>query len=241
MNLDNLAVIMAGVVIAVALFILIGIRTYGDVAHAEPTDEWVESGEPDTEETLCEAPEGPTTPETAEVTTTPTEASEPSESPTEPVEPSEAVTEPVYEPEVGDPIVSYYDVPLSDDLQDHIFSLCEMYNVDPAIVIAMIEKESTYDPKIIGDNGNSFGLMQIQPRWHQERMDILGVTDLLDPYQNVQVGIDYLADMIEQGGSIEWALMAYNGGPSYANDMVAIGSLSYYARTVLSWADALRG
>lgn len=127
----------------------------------------------------------------------------------------------------------YYDVPLSEDLQNYIFNLCDEYDVDAAIIIAMIDRESKYTADAIGDGGNSLGLMQIQPQWNEERMDELDCPDLLDPYQNVTVGIDILADYINQNGSIEWALMAYNGGPSYAYDMWDSGQLSDYASSII--------
>lgn len=134
---------------------------------------------------------------------------------------------------------SYFDVPLDHKLQDHIFALCEEKCIDPAIIIAMIDKESKFDIDIIGDKGKSYGLMQIQPRWHKERMEELGVTDLLDPYQNVTVGIDILAELLESGESLEWALMAYNGGHSYANRLESEGRLSTYASTVIENASEL--
>ena len=123
--------------------------------------------------------------------------------------------------------LAYFNVPLSNDLQEHIFSLCEESNIDPAIVIAMIEAESIYTADIIGDNGNAFGLMQIHPRWHQERMDSLGCSNLLDPYQNVTVGIDILAELYELDRPTEWVLMAYNGGYAYANEYLANGEISH--------------
>lgn len=149
--------------------------------------------------------------------------------PVEVVEPVETVdiTEPpaIQESEKTDPGASeaplqpvieetrYFDVPLSEDLQDYIFALCENREIDPAIVIAMIRHESNYDPMDIGDGGNSYGLMQVQPRWHSDRMEKLGVSDLFDPYQNVLVGVDYLDEMLDEGEGMEWALRAYNGGP----------------------------
>lgn len=149
---------------------------------------------------------------------------------TEPVETEPIPTEP------PEPERAYYDVPLDRDLQDHIFEVCEDYGIDPAIIVAMIRMESTYNPNCIGDNGNSFGLMQIQPRWHSERMEKLGCTDLLDPYQNVVVGIDYLAELYRHYGSMTYALIAYNGGYSRANDLRAAGESNGYANTVLYWA-----
>lgn len=131
-------------------------------------------------------------------------------------------------------VVEYFDVPLDKELQDYIFKLCEEHNIEPALIIAMIEKESNYNASAIGDGGNSLGLMQIQPRWNQDRMDILDCQNLLDPFQNVAVGIDLLGELFSKGNSVEWVLMAYNGGQSYANRKISNGEVSTYAKTVLS-------
>lgn len=124
-----------------------------------------------------------------------------------------------------------YDVPLSADLQEHIRQLCDEYGVDMPLVLAIIGQESNYQTDAVGDDGNSIGLMQIQPRWHQGRMDRLGVTDLLDPYQNVTVGIDLLADLIDKGGT-RWAIMAYNAGAETADYYITIGTITDYAAEV---------
>ena len=129
-----------------------------------------------------------------------------------------------------------YDVPLDADLQQHIINTSEMYGVDPAIIMAMIDTESSFRADAVGDDGRSYGLMQIQVKFHQERMQRLGVSDMLNPYENVLVGIDYLAEQIARGNGIEWALMGYNGGASYANEMSANGLISDYAANVLSKA-----
>lgn len=116
-----------------------------------------------------------------------------------------------------EPPVTLYDVPLSEELQLHIIRTSEIHDIDPAVIIGMIWKESTYTSAAIGDGGNSLGLMQIQPRWHKERMDRLDCPDLLDPFQNVTVGIDILAGLIDNyDGNISMALMAYNAGAAGA-------------------------
>ena len=143
--------------------------------------------------------------------------------------------ESTYENESTEEVKLYYDVPLSDDLQDYILEVCEGYGVNHLVVLAMIKKESAFNSASVGDNGNSFGLMQIQPRWHQQRMNELGVTDLLDPYQNILVGVDYLADMLAYEKGLEWALMAYNGGPTYANRKLAAGEVNKYTKSVLEY------
>ncbi len=109
--------------------------------------------------------------------------------------------------------VALYEVPLSEELQLHAIQECEAHDIDPAVVIAIIWKESNYKAGAKGDNGNSLGLMQIQPRWHKARMKRLGCTDLLDPYQNITVGVDILAELLDKyDGSTSMALMAYNAG-----------------------------
>ena len=133
----------------------------------------------------------------------------------------------------------FFDVPLDEGLQTYIFELSEDIGIDPAIVIAIIEKESNYDASAVGDNGRSLGLMQIQLRWHTARMAELGCDDLLDARQNVCVGIDILADLLEEGESIEWVLMAYNGGQVYANRLASEGRVSEYASEVLKMAEEL--
>ena len=132
-----------------------------------------------------------------------------------------------------------YDIPLDDELQDYIIETSEDRGVDPAIIIAMIKRESQFDIDIVGDKGKAFGLMQIHPRWHSDRMEKLGVTDLLDPYQNVTVGIDIMAELLDDGKSVEWALMAYNGGYANANRHIEAGTLSGYATDVLEFAEEL--
>lgn len=134
----------------------------------------------------------------------------------------------------------YFDVNLSKDVQKYIFELCGKKNIDPATVIAMIERESNYDETAIGDNGDSLGLMQIQPRWNRERMEKLNCHDLLDPYQNVTVGVDYLSELLSYDNSLEWVLMAYNGGYAYANEKMNEGIVSDYALTILSTSEKLR-
>lgn len=144
--------------------------------------------------------------------------------------------EPETEPVVAEAPV-LYPVPLDADLQVYIIRLCEQHYIDPSVIMAMIERESDFRVKAMGDKGQAFGLMQIQPKWHQERMDKLGVTDLLNPYQNVTVGIDYLVELLNREKGLEWALMAYNGGQAYANKLTAKGIVSDYAEEILATAE----
>lgn len=162
--------------------------------------------------------------ETTEVVAKPTKVEKVVTEATEPVE-----TEPVE----TEPPAILYDVPLDADLQHHITETAEEYGIDPAIIVAMAYRESTYNPDAIGDGGNSLGLLQIQPQWHSERMERLDCPNLLDPFQNVTVAIDYLSEMLGwYDGNMAKALVAYNAG-SYN------GTITGYAEAVLEIAEEL--
>ena len=145
----------------------------------------------------------------------------------------EAVSEEDLSEEPVGPEAVLFDVPLDVSLQAHIVRQAEMHGLDPAIIVAMCWKESTYRHDAIGDGGNSFGLCQVQVKWHYARMLRLGCTNLLDPYQNVTVAVDYLAELLGRYGSIDKALTAYNRG-SYS------GTVSTYANQVITYAEQLR-
>lgn len=143
----------------------------------------------------------------------------------------------VAQPEVAEPVelARLYDVPLDADLQQYVVEQAEAYGIDPAVVFAMAWRESRYHADAVGDDGKALGLLQIWPYWHSGRMERLGCTDLLDPYQNAAVGIDYLAECIERyDGDVAKGLTAYNCG-SYS------GTITDYALSVLDMACELRG
>lgn len=141
-----------------------------------------------------------------------------------------------------EPERTYYDVPLTKDLQDIIIDASEKRDVDPALVLAVIEKESGYNPDASGDNGKSQGLMQIWRSAYEKRMKKLGVANLYDPRDNVLVGIDILAEKLEKYEDAEKALIAYNAGDAGAKKHYFSKSIysNSYSRAVLKIAEEIR-
>ena len=136
-----------------------------------------------------------------------------------------------------------YDVPLTAKLQSFIVAECEDNHIEPAVVFAMIEQESQYNAGAIGDNHNSFGLMQIQPRWHKDRMIKLGCNNLFDPFQNVKVGINYLSELNAKYNNIDKAVTAYNAGSygAYKKYFSKGVYQSSYTKSVMEKAARLKG
>lgn len=145
----------------------------------------------------------------------------------------ELTTETAEDPQEEKPLPYWENIPLDVQLQEYIVKTSNRYGIDPAIVMAIIDRESDYNPHTIGDKGNSFGLCQIQPRWHTERMNKLGCTDLLNPYHNVTVCVDYLAELADRyDGDMAKALVGYNQG--YYK-----GTVTAYAKAVLDNAERI--
>lgn len=114
------------------------------------------------------------------------------------------------------------DIPLDGETQAYLRAACEEAGVTYELALSVIWKETGYK-NVTGDSGNSVGYMQVQPRWHQERMNRLGVDDLADPYGNFRVGCDYLAELLRKYDT-DKALTAYNtgkpGNSAYATDVL---------------------
>jgi len=83
------------------------------------------------------------------------------------------------------------------------------YEVDPALITAVVQAESNFDPYLVSRAG-AVGLMQLMPSTAAG----LGVTDVYDPAQNIDGGVRYLlGQIIRFDGDILMALAAYNCGP----------------------------
>lgn len=105
----------------------------------------------------------------------------------------------------------YYDCPLSHDLQDYIRELCDRKGVPMTLVLALIEIESSFQADVISRT-DDYGLMQINAINHGWLYEKYGITDFLDPYNNILCGITILSMHYESYGDETKALMAYNMG-----------------------------
>lgn len=135
----------------------------------------------------------------------------------------------------------YVDVDIPYDIQEWIIDYCYERHISPYLVMAIIEVKSGCNAKAEGDDGKSIGYMQIQPRWHKERMDKLGATDLKNPYDNIKVGVDFLVELFRKNDSLDWVLHAYNDGEDYADEMYMKEQISEFASTVMRLSYELEG
>lgn len=97
----------------------------------------------------------------------------------------------------------------------------EEYEVDPALIHAIVLQESKFNPKAQSPDG-ARGLMQIMPSTASlvvkdpTLQTAEGSQRLLDPKTNIQIGQRYLKNLLENravGGDVAKLLVAYNAGP----------------------------
>lgn len=83
------------------------------------------------------------------------------------------------------------------------------YQVEPALIRALIHAESAFNPQAVSRKG-AMGLTQLMPGTARD----LGVGDAFLAEQNIFGGVKYLSALLRQyKGNIQLATAAYNAGP----------------------------
>lgn len=106
--------------------------------------------------------------------------------------------------------------PLFDRTVSAIEEVRARHGYEPAFVVSLIERESTFEVGAVSRQG-AVGLMQILPATArqvaaQEGLSLQGAS-LFDPEINIRLGFAYLADLERRYGGLEKALVVYNAGP----------------------------
>ncbi len=92
--------------------------------------------------------------------------------------------------------------------QPIILEAAERYDIDAAMIKAVIMAESSFNPKAVSKRG-ARGLMQLMP----STAEYLGVENSFDPAHNIDGGVRYLKTLLVQFQyDINLALAAYNAG-----------------------------
>jgi len=98
---------------------------------------------------------------------------------------------------------------LRKEIKIGIKHFSSIYNMDEYLIMAIVKKESYFNPRARSYK-NARGLMQLMPGTAKE----MGVTDIYNPFQNLEGGIKYFKLMLTKfNGDEKLALAAYNAGP----------------------------
>lgn len=132
-----------------------------------------------------------------------------------------------------------YDIALGEELQRFTYDRCEELGLSYELVLAIMFKESSYQPDVV-NSSECYGLMQIHKVNHPALTEALGITDFLDPKQNIIGGTYFLAQIAEKYSDVHEILMVYNCGESGAKKLWAKGITdTAYSRGVVKYMEGL--
>lgn len=121
------------------------------------------------------------------------------------------------------------------DIQSMIVRIAKEEGVDPAIMLAIAQQESGFNPNAVGDGGKSFGLFQIYSSAHP---DYKGGTD---PEANTRYATRLFKGLLHQNnGSVNRALWAYNAGQGNVNRGVLPSSTKQYINNIAALTPQFR-
>lgn len=105
-------------------------------------------------------------------------------------------------------------IPMQYELQEYTYQKCVEHGLEYELVLAIMWRESRFDPNAVNINDNGTqdnGIMQINDvnkGWLYEKY---GISDLMDPYQNIDAGTAMLGSFAGKYGT-HGAMMAYQYG-----------------------------
>ena len=129
------------------------------------------------------------------------------------------------------------DVPMDEGIQEYVYWMADAYEIDFTFLMALIRSESNFQADVVSAT-NDYGLMQINQKNHEWLTNAVGVTDFLDPYQNIQAGVYILNTLFEKYDDPHMVLMAYNMGEGGASKLWDQGIYqSKYSQRVIGYQE----
>jgi len=118
-------------------------------------------------------------------------------------------------------------------IMNKVSEISRKYGVDDKLVNALIKQESGFNVNAKSKVG-ALGLMQLMPSTAKS----MGVTDPMNPEQNIEGGVKYLRSMLDKyNGNVILALAAYNAGPGAVDKYTGVPpykETQNYVRSILA-------
>lgn len=131
------------------------------------------------------------------------------------------------------------EVEISDEVKYWSEYYGDKYDIEPELIQAICWVESRCDNTAQSDNKRCKGLMQINPSFHQDRMDKLNVRNIFSISGNIKVGTDYLSELM-QDDDVEVALAIFNGQSSEKVEKARKGEYGTYINEIIRVTEEIK-
>lgn len=124
-------------------------------------------------------------------------------------------------------------------IDGYIEEFSTLYKVDPLLIFAQMNQESSFNGKATSSKGAS-GFMQLMP----DTAKRFGVTNIYNPKQNIKAGIKYMRWLLDKfGGDMRLALAGYNAGEGavikYGNKIPPYRETQNYVAKIMAYYEQI--
>ncbi len=111
---------------------------------------------------------------------------------------------------------------------------CEKWGEEYCICPELLEAMCWHETRCRSDleNGNCIGITQINPRFHKQSMELLGITDLTDYDQNIHLCAYTISEYAKHEEDLYCVLMMWNCGSNRGKELFYKGVFTDYAKEV---------
>ena len=122
---------------------------------------------------------------------------------------------------------------IPQEIKENAEIIGQQFNICPELLEAIAYQESRYTAEVT--NGTCRGLMQINTNIHRNRFINAGwdATEWSDPYKNMYVAAEYLAELFDKYEDVALVLYLYNGDTKNLKRYRESGYLSRYVESIL--------
>lgn len=127
------------------------------------------------------------------------------------------------------------DCPWSQKTQRDIFYICHKRNISFELCIAQAKRESNWNARALGDDGQAYGAWQIHPAVWQSVIRKMGYTwdDMFNQVKAADVYTYIMRSHFQRYDDVEFALLAWRWGGNDALQIISTGINSSYVNEIL--------
>lgn len=127
--------------------------------------------------------------------------------------------------------LEFKELPISEELFTYLEMRCDQAEIPISLMLGLMEIESNFNPNAISDDGENYGLCQINIINQKPGLNYL------DPYTNIDEALNILEDLSTRHDSYLEILLCYNMGEAGAQARIETNDIQseYVIKVQKAW------